>query len=355
MRPVPRTALFAGACALVLAACAKKEAAGEAPRLTAEVRTAVLADAAVERTVTAYGAAEFAPGAEQSLSAPIEARVAQVLAGAGSLVSAGQAVVVLSPSAQTGIDLKKAVDDARTSQQAYDRALRLKASGLDSNADVETARSANVLAQATLQSLQARTAGLTVRSPVKGVVEALTASPGDLVASGASLGKVGRLGSVRLRLALDPSAAAGVRPGETVRLTPADGGEARVGVVRSLDPRIDAQTRMASVMVDAADAALAPGRAVRGEIVVGRADGPVVPHAAIYYDQDQPYVLVVQHGVARRRNVALGAVQGEQVQLSSGARAGERIVTEGGASLDDGTPVKEAPPPAAAPDKDAGG
>lgn len=351
-QPRLHPAWAAVACVLTLAACAKKDAADDTPKLTAQVTTAVLADGTLDRTITAYGAAEFAPDAERTLAAPIEAKVARVLLGAGARVGAGQAVIVLSPSPQTQIDLKKAADDARTSREAYDRAVRLKASGLDSNADVETARAADVVAQATLASLQSRAAGLTVTSPVAGVIETLTAAPGDLVATGASLGKVGQLGSTRVHLALDPRSVSSLRAGESVRLQPAGGGAETSGVVTSVDPAIDPQTRLASVIVRAQG--LAPGLALKGEVVTGQASGPVAPHGAIYYDQDQPYVLVVQGGVAHRRDVKLGPEQDDRVEIASGVKAGERIVTEGGASLDDGTAVKEAP--AAGPNsvKDAG-
>ena len=347
------------ACALSLSACARKEAADDTPKLTAAVKTAVLGDASLERTVTAYGAVEFAPGAERTLSAPVESRVAQVLVAAGSPVAVGQTVIVLSPSPQTRIDLKKAADDAVTAQKAYDRAVRLQASGLDSNADLETARAANVVAQATLQSLQARAAGLTLKSPVAGVVETMTAAPGDLAATGASLAKVGRLGAIRLRLGVDSAQAAQVRPGAPVKLQPAaggtePGGAERRGMVQGVDPQLDAQTRMAGVIVQADGAGFAPGQTVRGEIVVGRASGPVAPRLAIYYDQDQPYVLVVQGGVAHKREVTLGPAQGDRVELASGVKAGERIVVEGGASVDDGTAVKEAPPAPDAPESKSG-
>ncbi len=340
---------LASACAgllLLLAACAKTASEADAAKPTAEVTTAVLVAGALDQTLTAYGAVEFAPGAERSLSAPIEARVAQVTAGAGSPVAAGQTLVVLTPSPQSQIDLAKATEDARTARQAFERATRLQASGLDSNADLETARATNVAAQATLRSLAARAAGLVVKSPVGGVVETLTAAPGDLVAAGASLGKVGQLSAVRLRLGVDPATAARLRVGLAVRLQAAAGGPVRLGAIRGVNPQLDPQTRMAAVFIDAPGAAFAPGQPVRGDIVLGVAGGPLAPRAAVYYDQDQAYVLVVTAGTAHRRDVTLGGGAGEQVVIAKGAAAGERIVVEGGASLDDGTAVREAAPAA---------
>ncbi|MEO7026321.1 MAG: efflux RND transporter periplasmic adaptor subunit, partial [Caulobacteraceae bacterium] len=185
--------------------------------------------------------------------------------------------------------------------------------------------------------------GLVVRSPTSGVVEAVSAAPGDLVAPGASLGKVGRLSDLRLRLGLDPAMVGQVPIGATVHLRPLAGGADSAGTVRLIDPRLDPQTHFAGVIVAVPGARLSPGQAVRGDIVLGRPTGPVAPRRAVYYDGDKPYLLVVSGGVAHRRDVTLGPTQGETVLVASGVRAGERIVTDGGASLDDGAAVREAP------------
>lgn len=332
------------ACALALAGCAKKSADDPPPPSVAEVSTAVLADGAVERTLTAYGAAEFAPGAEATLTAPMEAVVSRLNAGPGAPVRQGEPVLVLNPSAQAKVDLTRAASEATAARDALARAQRLRASGLDSNADVETARAADVTAEATLQGLRARAGGLVVRSPSSGVIETVSAAPGDLVAAGASLGKVGRLSDLRLRLGLDPAMIGQVPMGASVHLRSlAGGGAETAGTVRLIDPRLDPQTHFASVVVAVPGARLGPGQAVRGDIVLGRPTGPVAPRRAVYYDGDKPYLLVVQSGVAHRREITLGPTQGETVLIASGVRAGERIVTDGGASLDDGAAVREAP------------
>ena len=338
---------------LVLAACGKKAAEEDAPKPTAEVKTAVVSASTFPDTVTAYGAAEFAPGAEHGLSAPAEANISQVLVGAGTRVSAGQPVMVLAPSPQSKLDLQKGVQDARTAAEAYARAQRLRSTGLVSDADVETAHAASATAQAALGSLRSRLGQLTVRAPVAGVVETITGSPGDLVAAGANLGKVGALTPPRVRLGVDPTLARQLRPGLLVHVGRVQGGGEVDGRIASVDPRADAQTRLATVIVTpAASPRLDPGETVKGAIVLREVTGEVVPRAAVYYDQDQAYLLVVAGGVAKKRDVKLGAELGggadATVQVAEGLKPGERIVVEGGASLDDGTAVKEAPAPAAA-------
>ena len=176
---------------------------------------------------------------------------------------------------------------------------------------METARSASETADATLRAIRLKQAGLKVTSPVSGVVETITASPGDLAAGGASLGKVGDISALRLRLGVDPVELKRVQPGQSVTLQALSGGAVVSGRVASVDPREDPQTHQASVIVaPSSAAAFAPGLPVKGSIVVGHASGAGIPREAVYYDQDQPYVLVVQKGVAHKRNVKLGPTQG---------------------------------------------
>jgi multidrug efflux pump subunit AcrA (membrane-fusion protein) len=54
-------------------------------------------------------------------------------------------------------------------------------------------------------------------------------------------------------------------------------------------------------------------------------------------------VFVVDDNVARRRGVTTGAVQEDRVEIPSGLRSGETVVTRGGYLLSDGDAVKIAP------------
>lgn len=337
MKPILLLALLA-----LLAACGKAKPDQDAAP-TALVTTALAAQAGVADTATAYGAAEFNPDGERTLAAPVEAVVVQVLAPAGTRVGVGQAVLVLKQSATSQLDLNKAQADASAATAAYARAQRLRASGLDSDADVETARAASAAAEATAKSLAGRAGGaLTLRSPIDGVVESVASAPGDQVAQGAAVAKVGALAGLRVRLGLEPRDAATVRAGATVRLSPLAGGAEQAAKVSAIDPRVDAQTRLASVLVAAAGGAFAPGEPLKGVILLRQeAAATVIPRAALLYDQEQPYVFVVVKSAAHRRNVALGADDGDKVAITQGLSSGERIVVDGASALDDNMAVRE--------------
>jgi len=337
-----RHAVLAAAL-LALAACSGKTDDGDDDaKATATVKTAVVQAADVAESLTAYGSADVAPSGEETLSAPVEAVVVAVRVSPGADVAAGQPLIDLKPSPGTAAELTKAAADADVASKALARAERLRASGLGSDADVEQARAAASTASEAQRSLAARVGGaLTLRAQQAGVVEALTATPGDLVAAGASLGKLGARGAVQVRLGLEPSDVAKVRAGEAVTLRATGGGALAAGTVTSVQSRVDPQTRLAGVIV-AAHGGLAVGQAVQGDIVLRTVHAPTAPKAAIVYDQDQPAVFVVAGGAAHRRAVTLGPSQGDSVAVLSGLAAGDRVVVEGAASLDDGMAVAEA-------------
>ena len=347
--------MFVAPAVVALAACAKGDEDKE-PTPVALVTTQPAATAPVGESVTAYGAAEFSPNGERSLVAPVEAVVSEILAPAGTRVAAGQPVVKLQASPTSQIDLIKARADADAAAKAYARAQRLRGAGLASDGDVEAAKAAADAAVANAKSLSARSSeGLVLRAPVAGVVEQLALAPGDQAAQGALVAKIGALGALRVRLGLEPRAAAEIRPGAQAALS-ALSGEAQVAAkVASVDPRLDPQTRQAAAYVVAPAGAFAPGEPLKGVIALGpAAAATVIPRAAVLYDQEQPYVFVVQKSAAHRRDVKLGPESGEAVAVAEGLKVGERIVVEGASALDEGMAVREGKATPAAEGKGAG-
>jgi len=339
--------LLASLC--LLGACGKTEGDDDI-KPVASVTTAPVATGPAVRTVAAYGAAEFSPDSERSITAPVEASLENILAPAGTTVAAGQVVAILRPTPTSALDLNKAKSDAAAADTAQARAQRLRAAGLASDAEVETARAAALAADATAASLTARSGGaLALRAPVAGVVETLAVEAGGVAVQGAVVAKIGELSGLRIRLGVDPAKAVGLRAGLAVRLAPVSGGVASDGVVVAVDPRLDPQTRLAAVYVRVPPGGFAPGEPVEGQIVLGQRPGAMlIPRAALIYDGNQPYVFIARGGAGRRRDVTVGVDSGDLIEITGGLVAGERVVVDGAAALEDGMAIREAPPAAPA-------
>jgi multidrug efflux pump subunit AcrA (membrane-fusion protein) len=78
----------------------------------------------------------------------------------------------------------------------------------------------------------------------------------------------------------------------------------------------------------------------RVEIAVGsRPDAVVIPQTALTEGSD-PHVFVVDGEVAHKRSVTLGQRQGDDIEILTGLRSGEQVVTLGRQHLADGAAVR---------------
>ncbi len=338
---------FTGAPLLLLAACsgaANDDAAAEKPAApVAAVHTAAAVAGAAAATITVYGAAEAGAGGERTLTAPVEATVARVLVPSGGSVVAGQAVVLLAPGPAAQLDLGRARSDAGAATAALARARRLRADGLMSDADVETASAAARVANTTAASLGARGAQLTLRAAVAGTVTTIANAPGDLVPAGTAVVHIAASGGLRARFGVEPRLLQRLHVGGPVTVRDGNGppGPTRIAAI---DPLVDPATRLAAVF-----APLPPrSRAGAGEplsatlALGGDMPGVTVPEAALGDDAGQAFVYVVAGGVAHKRDVVAGPVAAGRAAVTRGLNAGERVAVDGLTGLEDGIKVREA-------------
>lgn len=327
---------------LLVAGCSSsgQDPAGSTP--VALVSTAQALPGQVAATVSLYGSVDNGATDKHVLTAPAEARVVAIDAPVGTPVRQGQVVARLAPGPTVQLDTSRAVAEVRAADQAYARAVRLRADGLGSNAEVDSARATAATAHATLTSLSARTRALDLRAGVNGFVESLGASPGDMVAAGAAVVTIVKVGDLRARFGVDPALARKLVRSAPVRIVPAGGAAPFTAQIVSIDPVVDPQTRLASVFAHIpAQAGIGPGEALTGEISVGGGNSSLtIPYSALLNDGGQPYVFIVSDGIAHRRDVVTGAMSGDLVGIVSGLRPGERVVTRGGTALEDGMKVR---------------
>ena len=143
-------------------------------------------------------------------------------------------------------------------------------------------------------------------------------------------------------------AARRARAGQKVTFTlDAMPGQAFSGRVARVDPVASAATRQVGVYVRLPNA---NGRIVAGQFAHGRihtgatTKAVVVPVNAVRTGNKDAYVLVVEGGVVHRRPVVTGARDEDAgvIAITSGLKAGERVVVTAGVEMADGTKVSTA-------------
>jgi len=314
---------------------------------------------------TVRGPARVRPiaGGEVVLTSPVDAVVAgQPWPHVGLAVVRGSSVFRLSPSVSSARSLPELSGDV-SALQAEAGAARARADRLEgllkveavSRAEVERARAAATALEARLRAARqdlgsataARTgsgggASLTVRAPWGGVVASVDVSPGQSVAAGTALGRLVKNAPLWLEVALRPEDAAALGGAiEGVNVRGSSGAQASMTPLSNVRfvsraPEIDPRTGARAVILEASDAGglLAIGGVVEVEIVLpGGRLGTVIPASSLIDDGGTSVVYVQLSGEAfARREVRVVGRAGDSVTVE-GLRAGERLVTRGGAAI----------------------
>jgi membrane fusion protein (multidrug efflux system) len=313
----------------------------------AVVQTAVAAPADVPVEVSAPGVVVPHPGGAATLSAPVPARVAQVLVAVGDRVAAGAPLVAfeLEPFTAANREAEAAADAAR---QAFARAERLAGEGIVPRRDVEQARVA--LAQAEAAALLAHRAleRGTLRAPIAGVVSRVSATVGASADPSQSLVEIVDPTAPEITLFLAPGSVSGLRPGAAAEFVTADavGTPARGrGTVVAVGAAVDSAGGGVLVRVRVASGGAVPriGETVSVRIRVRIERGALaVPKAALVPIGDGYQLFVIIHDTAHATPVTLGFRGDALVQILTGLTAGDTVVTEGAYGLEDGVPVTRA-------------
>jgi len=183
-----------------------------------------------------------------------------------------------------------------------------------------------------------------VRSPFSGVVAERLVSVGDYVTRGTKVATVLRVDPLRVELTVPALFVAEVAAGRTVTLeVDAYPGERFTGQVRYVSPALNAESRALVVEAEVAntDGRLKPGFFATARIEqASRQTALMIPAAAVRTVAGTPRVFVIAgQGAdvrAEERVVATGQVVGDTVEITSGLKAGEEIVTTGLEKVVDG-------------------
>ncbi|TET71685.1 MAG: efflux RND transporter periplasmic adaptor subunit [Candidatus Aminicenantes bacterium] len=114
------------------------------------------------------------------------------------------------------------------------------------------------------------------------------------------------------------------------------------GKVKLINPRIDVETGTVKVTVEIFDNSLRlqPGMFVKVQIAIGMKENVlVIPRKAILYKQNKSYVFVLNRRQVSQREVLLGLLEEDHVEVTEGLNEGEVIVIVGVEGLKDGQRV----------------
>ncbi|MEO8190330.1 MAG: efflux RND transporter periplasmic adaptor subunit [Acidobacteriota bacterium] len=201
------------------------------------------------------------------------------------------------------------------------------------------------ISAASARELELRVAALTVRAPYDGVVYGLPRAVGETVAAGQVVASVADPAHLRVRARVDepdlPRLASGQRLTVTFDGLPERRWEGKILEVPS-GVHDAGGRRVGEAVGEIADPSrlLPPNASVNVQIVAGeKASALAIPRAALQREGEVRFVFVLEDGRARRRNVTVGLVGLNDVEIRGGIPEGSRVILPGGVTLSDGMRV----------------
>jgi HlyD family secretion protein len=258
--------------------------------------------------------------------------------------------VSLATIRQREADLQLAQTSAERSRNLYQRQLLPKQT-LDDNearyqaalAQLDLARAQNAQSKARLDELRINLANTVITSPVNGFVARRNVDPGAFVSQNAPLADVVDIGRVRLVANVVEKDLKELESGNQARVqVDAFPGETFTGRIARVSPVLDPATRTAPIEIEIPNPSfrLKPGMYARVGITTQiKRDALVLPSSAAVDLGGRRGVFQLQNDVAVFRSVQAGIEQGTIVEIVSGLKEGDEVISTGAGALRDGDRV----------------
>jgi RND family efflux transporter MFP subunit len=359
----PRVIVVAALAAGLLAAAgckssgtqgtASAETAGAAPvKVMKAVRQTISEKISYTGTLEAWRAINITP--------EIGGKIARILVDEGQTVAEGQLLAELETEsarlqlkqAEAGLAVARAnLEDAKRNKERMDRLIRENAISEMQREKVQLgyeAASAQLdQAQAALNLARHALDVSIMKAPFAGVIASRNAEVGDVInpmmgSFSTASGVLSLVDFSRVKITVEAGQddMARIKKGQPASLKVAYApGREFSGAVTVVNLAADPATKKFGVEVQVSNPGLVLRPGTFGDVffeVSSHANAIVVPQRAIL---ENAYVFVVSDGKAYRREVTTGLQNTTLVEILSGLRDGDRVITDGNFGLEDGSPV----------------
>lgn len=263
----------------------------------------------------------------------------------GQTVSKGQVLVELKGD-QEDAGIAQAQAQLAQADREYTRWKTLAEKGIAPRASADQYLAARDSARAALAAASAQKLDKVIRAPFAGRVGISDIAPGALISPGTAIVSLDDVSVIRVDFSVPDRYLPVLREGLTITAKPdALPGEVFTGRIAQIDTRIDPTTRALKARAEFPNGGdrLKPGMLIKVGIDQGQHQGVAVPEAAVQFEGNQASVFLIAKGpkgmVARRAAVTTGISADGFIEITSGLKAGDKIVGDGLNRVQDGGAV----------------
>lgn len=185
----------------------------------------------------------------------------------------------------------------------------------------------------------------TVTAPISGIIESVNVTENQMSAQGQPAFSISDKEMMKVTFYVPEDVRDHLSIGDKVTLDSSKG--ELEGSVSSIGTGVDQQKGLFKIEADILtipDKSLLTNTSVNLSVVSDSVDNEIlIPFDAVYYDNDQAYVFLVQRGTelttAVRRNVIAGLYSEDMIAILEGLSEGDEVITTWGAGLKDGAAI----------------
>ncbi len=289
----------------------------------------------------------------------VDGQITQIFVHSGDRVEAGAPLMEVDPLKQQAT--VKSLESGRAAQRAtlalakqqYQRAEGLASAGVVSKQDLDQAKATMDAAQAQMDSLEAQVREQEVQlhyykvtAPRTGIVGDIPVRVGDRVTNATQLTTVDQLGTLEAYVYVPIERSAQLKMNLPLQIVDSTGKVLADSRISFISPQVDntTQTVLVKARIANGNDALRQSQFIRARVVWGNHQSPEIPILAVTRLSGQYFAFVAeaQNGgsyVAHQRALTIGQTVGNDFEVLSGVKPGDKVIISGTQFLMDGMPV----------------
>lgn len=341
-------------CMALSTACGKEEVVEEKSLRSVEVTTVGQGDISSEFAYTG----KAAPSKEVAVVPTVPGKVTNFNYEVGDKVSQGAVLFTVDTtdlqnnmrSLEASYNVAKLGRD--NAKSTYENNKLLYDEEIISKQEFDQIKYAYESAEAQLESIQVQMDNLkksisdcSVTSPMTGVIATRGVERGGFASQGAPAYTVMDLSTIKVEVGVSEQVLNTIHVGDKVSVLMTAVSELPLeGTVSTIAPAAG-QTGMYTVKVELnnKDGKIKSGMMAEVSFTMESSkDTIVLPRNAVIEKDNEVYVYVVENGVAKKVNVELGIESGDTIEILSGLKDGDNVVTKGQTYISDGEEVNVA-------------
>jgi len=283
------------------------------------------------------------PWLHLNLLSKLNGTIEEVLLSEGDHVRQGDLIARIDAD-DYRIALEMAESSYKLAQSEYKRDMSMFDKGIVSSAELENRKNRLETTKSAMEQRALHLRRCDILSPMDGVITKLSAKVGLLLNVADPVAEIVQIDKVKAVIGIPESDVARVAELQTINLTIKALGNLQVqGVKHFLSPTPDSAARLYNLelMLENPTATILPGMFVRAAIIKQQIpDAMVVPLYSVISRNDRHFVYIAKDGVAVKKEVQLGYLEGWKVHIKEGLAAGDLVLIEGQRGVEDAQRIK---------------